>query len=253
MRRKSFDLLLAIVVAILSCVLAFTGVGSVVVRLIFALPLVFFMPGYAVVEAVFPAHVLGAPERLLFSLGLSLIGGVFGGLVLNTTPWGLQAGSWAALLSAITLGASIVAWLRRRKTTTIVVKRRLGLDGRQTFLLGLASVGVIGALAIASIGAAQPRNTGFTQLWILPTEGIDSETVQLGVKNMETETMNYRLQLTMDERPVKDWTPITLQPGETWETTFTLPSGRVKAKTVEALLYRLDDPKTVYRKVVLWR
>jgi hypothetical protein len=51
---------------------------------------------------------------------------------------------------------------------------------------------------------------------------------------------------------VGDDVSIDLRPGESWTTTVKLPSQPLGAKTVEALLYRLDAPDAVYRRVVLW-
>jgi hypothetical protein len=58
---------------------------------ILTLPLVLVLPGYAVTAALFPNRSLGVPERLVFSLGLSVAIVVLGGLLLNVTPFGVRA------------------------------------------------------------------------------------------------------------------------------------------------------------------
>ena len=69
------------------------------------------MPGYAVYAALFPSYKSNTLNRIVYSFALSLCIAVVGGLLLNWTL-GLSAKSWVAVLSGITLIASIFALVR---------------------------------------------------------------------------------------------------------------------------------------------
>ena len=116
MRLTSTDRDMFIVVALSSigAVLAITVPASWLPLRVVTLPLVFILPGYALTCALLPTVKFGA-ERFVLSLGLSLAAVIVGGLLLNLTPFGLQTDSWAILLGGITLGASAVAIVRRRR------------------------------------------------------------------------------------------------------------------------------------------
>ena len=283
MNYKSVDILVIIVITIVAVALAFVVPPDSVPGRILTLPLVLVLPGYALMASVLPRRSLGTVECLVFSLGLSLVIVVLGGLVLNWTPFGLRASSWSLLLGSITLGACAVALARRRELRTCHAERTrsisalfrtchaermrsisalygllrikgIGLTFRQGLLLGMAVVIICGAIAISNIGAAQQPFPGFTQLWILPAGGANPKNaVRLGVSNMESTAMEYSLAVNVDGKVVKLWPSIDLKPSEKWETTLMLPqTAHIGAVRVEVVLYRTNAPATIYRHVVLW-
>jgi hypothetical protein len=85
-----------------------------------------------------------------------------------------------------------------------------------------------------------------------PDGAPDMNRVQLGLISSEFTTTHYQLQLKVDNRVILDKPDITLAPGGTWQLEMPLPPGQ-PGGTAEALLYRLDDPNTVYRSVLLRR
>ena len=256
MNHRSVDIFAVIAIALVAAVLALLVPADIVLIRILTLPLVLVLPGYALTSALFPRRALGIPEHLSFSLGLSLAVVILGGLALNWTPFGLRASSWAVLLAGITLGASAVALVRQRRQSVSAPEwLRVGNAGftlRQALLLGLAAAIVCGAVAVSIIGAERQPHPGFTQLWILPAGGANAENaVRLGVSNMESSAMEYRLDVNVDGKVVKEWPAIDLEPNKKWEATLVLlPTGSVTR--VEADLYRADAPTTIYRHVVLW-
>lgn len=258
MKHKSVDILLVMAITIVSVTLVFTVTADNVPGRILTLPLLLILPGYALTSAVFPRPVLGIPERLLFSLSLSLVIVILGGLALNWTPFGLRASSWSVLLGSITLSASAVALLRRREQDIDgsggVRIKNIGFTFRQGMLLGLAVIVVCAAIAVSIIGVARQPFQGFTQLWILPTGGTNPKNaVHLGVRNMESTVMEYRLAVNVDGNVVKVWPSIGLNPNEQWEATLVLPQiSNANGTQVEAILYRADAPTKIYRHVVLW-
>lgn len=256
MNHRSTDIFAVVATTIVAAVLALLVPPDIVLIRILTLPLVLLLPGYALVSALFPTRSLGVAERLMFSLGLSLVVVVLGGFVLNWMPFGLRASSWAVLLAGITLAASAVALVRRRgqsmSATGWLRVGNVGFTLRQGLLLGLAAAIVCGAVAVSIIGAERQSYAGFTQLWILPAGGIKPENaVRLGVSNMESTAMEYRLAVNVGGKVVKQWPAIDLEPNEQWEATLVLPPAGSVAR-VEADLYRADAPTTIYRHVVLW-
>src|SRR5438477_895611 len=112
MYRKSLDLALAVGLAIAASLSIVLGL-SPILRLVLSVLLVLVLPGFALTAALFPHRSLAAPERVLFTFGLSLTVSVLGGLVLNFTPWGIEPKSWAVFLACITVASGAVGVTRR--------------------------------------------------------------------------------------------------------------------------------------------
>lgn len=75
---------------------------------------VLYLPGFALVEALYPRREDLEPlERLALSIGLSLALVPLVGLLLNYTPWGIRLGPIFISLSLLTLALSIVAVARK--------------------------------------------------------------------------------------------------------------------------------------------
>lgn len=257
MKQQSIDIFIVIACTLIAITLAFlTTIDSVVVRILI-LPLVLILPGYALISALFARQAFGLVERLVMSLAVSLIIVILGGLVLNLTPSGLRPGPWTVLLGGITLAASLVALLRRQgqgAPPQQAGNNHIGLSLRQGLLLALAVIIVGGALAISIIGAEQQPYPGFTQLWILPAQGANAKnSVLLGVRNMEKTAMSYRLVVNIGGKEIKQWPSLDLQSGEKWEAMLAVPQAQHAGPTmIEAILYRLDTPTSMYRHVELW-
>jgi uncharacterized membrane protein len=256
MNYRLITILLMIGLTIVAVALVFIVAPNNVFGRILTLPLVLVLPGYALTYALFTNRVLGVPERLVLSLGLSLVIVILGGLVLNWTPFGLRASSWAVLLSSITLGASVVALIRgrgeRASRSGWVGIGLIGLNFRQGLLLSMAGVVLCGAVAVSIIGAVRQPFPGFTQLWILPANGANKNAVRLGMNDRELTAVKYKLSVRVDGQVVKVWPSIDLRPNEKWEATLIIAqTTHTGAARVEADLYRGDAPTKIYRHVVL--
>jgi uncharacterized membrane protein len=226
-----------------------------VIRVLVTLPLVFFLPGFALMELFFPPHMLGLTVRATFSIGMSMAAALLGGFLLHATPDGLTPTNWTVLLGGLTLAFELGAVLRhllgqREITPTDVtigdMVSRLNLH--QIALFILAGALVVGAVYLARESEANRNLPGFTQMWMLPTSG-DPQVAEIGITNQEGNPMKFRLQVRhggqlIDNRPL-----IELDDGETWTTTVSLSPARTGP--VEAVLYRLDQPGEVYRHVTL--
>lgn len=125
MYHESVDLLLVSVLAVTAMVLATLGWTDSSLRVLFALPLVLVLPGYALAEALWPKRMfLTRSERVLFALGLSLLAAIIGGLTLHAGGWGLYPNTWALFLGGLTLVGSMVALLRRDAQPLVVARIR---------------------------------------------------------------------------------------------------------------------------------
>jgi uncharacterized membrane protein len=85
-------------------------------RVVLGVPLVLFVPGYALIAALFPAaEDLDGIERLALSFGLSIAIVPLIGLALNYTPWGIRLDPIVTCLSLLTIVLCLVAQYRRAR------------------------------------------------------------------------------------------------------------------------------------------
>jgi uncharacterized membrane protein len=85
-------------------------------RILFGVPLVLFIPGYALIAALFPAaRDIDGIERVALSFGLSIAIVSLTGLVLNYTPWGIRLDPIVTCLSILTIGLCLAAQYRRAR------------------------------------------------------------------------------------------------------------------------------------------
>jgi len=86
------------------------------VRVILALPVILFIPGYWIILALFPKEKdIDITERLVLSIGVSIAVVPLIGLGLNFTPWGIRLDPIVIALTVFTVGIMLVAhYLRAR-------------------------------------------------------------------------------------------------------------------------------------------
>jgi uncharacterized membrane protein len=229
--------------------------SSVALRTAFGLPLILFIPGYALTALLWGRHQLGLPERVVLSIGVSLALAALSGILLDWTPLGIGGGQQTILLGLVALVAIVAVLLRdlrRRNDRTAAGEsgsgRRFAFSRwREALLFGVAVAIVASAVAYSAHSALRPRGAGFTQSWI-QVQDAKAGKVDIGVENDEPRAETYRLQLTMDKRAVKEWRDVRVEPGQQWTTSLNLPQSRGQG-VAELVIYRSDDPKTVYRKV----
>jgi uncharacterized membrane protein len=83
-------------------------------RILFGIPLVLFIPGYALIAALFPAAKdIDGIERVALSFGLSIALVPLVGLVLNYTPFGIRLDPIVICLSLLTIALCLAAQYRR--------------------------------------------------------------------------------------------------------------------------------------------
>lgn len=79
-------------------------------RVLLALPLVLFIPGYVLIAALFPSNEdIDLLERIALSFGLSIAVVPLIGLGLNYTPWGIRLDPIVTSLALFTLAMVLIA------------------------------------------------------------------------------------------------------------------------------------------------
>jgi uncharacterized membrane protein len=103
-----------------------------VLRYVLGTLYVLYLPGFALVEALYPIEGDLKPlERLALSIGLSLAAVPLIGLVLNYTPWGIRLGPVTVSLALYTLGVSLIALAR--KYSAFKISRVLSKGSKRGF------------------------------------------------------------------------------------------------------------------------
>lgn len=245
--RKSSDLLVVVALCTAAIVVVLLGMQNIF-RVLLALPLVFILPGYSLVAAMYANRTLAVEIHTVFAIALSVSVTAIGGLILNFTSQGLNAESWLLFLSVTTLAASGLALIRRNRLAVFTNSDlRLTFNWSQIAMFGLAVVLVFVAIRLTRTGIVNQPVEGFTQLWMLPPAENMQNAVQIGITNEEATTTTYRLIVKAGNDVLGDWRDIELEPGEQWQDYF-----RVDGQTnVEAALYRAHAPNTIYRNVSL--
>jgi hypothetical protein len=93
--------------------LSVTSGVALYLRYVFGSVLVIFLPGYALIEALYPKHELDELVRFALSIGLSIALVPLTGLVLNYTPFGIRLIPVAISLAGLTVALLIVALTRK--------------------------------------------------------------------------------------------------------------------------------------------
>jgi len=252
-RLKNLDLIVTMIIAVMNVAWTLLPGHSIIIGIILALPLVFVLPGYTLTVALFHKRALDISHRLLLSLGLSLAIDILSGLALNMLPAGLQALSWAWFLGLLTAVFSLLAAYLRRG---VQLNGDRALRPHFTFyaccLFGLATIVAAISVLYSAIGAAQRPHPGFTQFWMIPAvPSGKSCAVLLGVRSFELAPATYRITVAVNGAEVTTWSSVVLAPQEDWEASIPVAASTARNVSVEALLYRTDELKTVYRRVDL--
>lgn len=247
--------------------------GAPVLRAVLGIYLVIVGPGLAFTTALLPVKQLGTAEHVLAALAASIALAVIGGLILDATPWGLQPISWSVILGGATVAVSFAALLRLRRTAGMnsgteikastrvpagdsapatnsahLSTLRMALPVVATVLLGLA-------IYVARVPAAAEAYQGYTTLWLAPDgEQAGSSLAvyrgaRIGVQSEEFAPTSYRLVVRVNGQVANVWPELRLEPNQAWQAQLVLPEQKGTGMELEALLYRNDAPRIVYRQV----
>ena len=232
-------------------VLAATGVvlsSSPVMRTLCGLPLVFVLPGYAIIRAVLP-EARNTLAGATFVVGLSVAVTVFCGFALHGLGR-MSTEGWAFALGAVTVAASCVAPFRSSPDIVDNAKYWPPLRPSQALMLIGAAAIAAGAVVLALQGAHARREFSYTEFWMVSTPRFDGN-VTVGFRNGEGRASSYDVEVMLDERVIAVWRSIPLQTGESWATEIAVPLGQSGGEKAEAWLFKDGDRRHVYRRVWL--
>jgi uncharacterized membrane protein len=255
MFRKSLDLFLLVAFSSLALGFAFAGMNQSVLRLVFGLPMALFAPGYALTTAFLPSLTQAFPNRLMYAIGLSLAITILTGLLLNLTHDGLTGTLFMGVLGSISLSAGIIALIRRWQEirdgdeTPLPIIR---LSASHTALFAAAALLVFGALAVTRTAVMDEAHPGFTQLWLTPFYPSSEQYVEIGLHSVENTLVEYRIEFRIGEHVITEWSPVSLQPDGLWQKVIHIAEKPQRGERAEVVVYKLDDPDTVYRHATLW-
>jgi uncharacterized membrane protein len=214
------DLLVVYAWTVLAAVTIYLPVlNESIIRVIFALPMVLFFPGYALIAALFPQKSdLDGIERLALSFGLSIAVAPLIGLALNYTPFGIRLDPIVVSLSVFTVIMALIAQYRRSVVSEeeqfVVPFRQIFHSAGEEFfpeegtrvdrvLSIILLCAIIGAVATTIYVIAVPKEgEKFTEFYILGAEGkaadyptdirIGSpESIIIGIGNHEYRNVTY--------------------------------------------------------------
>ncbi|MDD5083118.1 MAG: DUF1616 domain-containing protein [Dehalococcoidales bacterium] len=268
--RNELILLNLLVVVLIGVIALFP---TSVLRVILGLPFLFFLPGYALVAALFTRKgSIGTAERLALSFGVSVAVVPLIGLAINYTPWGIKLESALYSIALLTVVASVVAWWRRQRlpeTERFGIELRLRVPGWGggtwdkvvTSVLAVVIVGTLGTLGYVAV--APKVGERFTEFYILGLDGraIDypqrlvvgeAGKVVVGIVNQEQETVSYQVEVVIDGVPDSETGPVVLDHDGRWEETLGFTPDKVgEGQKVEFRLYR-QGTSGIYRQLQLW-
>ncbi|MDI6719426.1 MAG: DUF1616 domain-containing protein [Methanomicrobiales archaeon] len=243
-------------------------------RLLFGLPLVLFVPGYALIAALFPRKGdLDGIERVALSFGLSIAVVPLIGLGLNYTPFGIRLDPILASLVAFTVAMAAVAQYRRHllgpeeryevSSGAMLAAMRDGFGGKGGTRTDRVLSVVLVASVVVAIGTLTyvvlvPREgEHFTEFYILGEGGKATgyptafsagtpQKVIIGIGNHEYRTVNYTVETYLLESRFDERTNLTTMEDSRRLDRFSLA---VPHNATEERLYTFTAPDPRYNRI----
>jgi uncharacterized membrane protein len=253
------------------------------IRTVLGLPMVLFLPGYALIAALFPRKDdLDGIERIALSFGLSIAVVPLLGLGLNYTPWGIRLVPVLIAISVFTLVMVLIAAHRRKGMgadafsvpftqmyasfkTEVTIRPQSRLDRILSIVLIISIL--LSVFTLVYVVVTPKQGERFTEFYILGPQGMadnyntsyvigESTDVIVGIVNHEYSTVNYSVKLRLDNEimPVLDnFKHISLDHNDSWEQPLSFtPEITGTDMKLQYLLYREDNMSEPYRDLHLW-
>jgi len=283
-KRLPTDLKLVLILVLLTdLIVLIPPLSGTPIRTVLGLPMVLFLPGYALIAALFPGKDdLDGIERIALSFGLSIAVVPLIGLILNYTPWGIRLLPILVSISLFTVSMCLVAVYRRDildaeafdvpfekmylsvldELTTTPQSR---LDRILSIILVISILASV--LTLVYVVVTPKQGEKFTEFYILGPDGMaDGYNTQLvsgeqvdvvvGIVNHEYDLVNYSLEMRLDDQTMDmpdDLEHISLSHNMTWEMPLSfVPSEAGTDMKLQYLLYREDNKTEPYRDLHLW-
>ncbi|MDQ1276358.1 MAG: hypothetical protein QG610_1934 [Euryarchaeota archaeon] len=279
------DLLFVVGLTILTDIFVFIPVLSEsFIRTVLGLPLVLFLPGYALIALLFPTkHGLEGIERVALSVGMSVAIVPLIGLVLNNTSLGIREMPLLESLSAFIILTCAAAYVRRRQLpedkafgvsirasarsllVEVLGKPESSTEKTLRVFLAISVLTLIGAVAYTTI--VPHEQDPYTEFYILGPEGKadnytteyiqgESGTVIIGVANHEHRTVNYTVDVRLENKSLalpENQRHIQLEDNTTLEEPLEItPSIEGENMELQFLLFNDTEKEVPYEDLRLW-
>jgi uncharacterized membrane protein len=249
------------------------------IRTALGIPMVLFLPGYALIAALFPKKSdLDGIERIALSFGLSIAVVPLIGLGLNFTPFGIRLIPILICLSIFTFAMCSIAFWRRSKLSSEesfsipfgemvsslkgeIFNPKSLMDKVLTVILILSII--ISILVLIYVIVTPKQGEKFTEFYILGENGKaegyptllevgNNSKVIAGIVNHEYIFTNYTMDIVLQNETLKRYS-ISLMQNSTWEEKVSF-SPRISGKNMklEFLLYKEENFSAPYRDLHLW-
>jgi len=280
LRTHSIDLILVIVATLGTLAFIFLPyLNQTFVRPIFGVVLVFFLPGYALIAALFPnKDGIKSSQRIALSFGLSVA--LVPAMTLFLSFWfGVNLGPLLVALALFIVICTVIAEVRRRALPQaerfsvkipqiqIVEKAFSGSKSRVDKLLSVILVLSVVVLASTLGYTLAFPNPGekFTEFYILGASGTigsyatqyklgQQKPVTVGIVNHEQQDTSYELVVRLNDTnksTVLYSANVSIADNQTWQKVLDLKPDRTGSNmTMEFLLYR-DKQAAPYRETYL--
>ena len=254
--------------------------ASLPVRIPLGLVMVLFLPGYALIAALFPRKDdIDGIERVALSFGLSIAVVPLMGLGLNYTPWGIRLVPVVISLCLFTVVMAFAAQLRR---SALDQEERFSVEFRQWFrairselvndhgsridkalTVILVVTIILSVSALVYVVVTPKQGEKFTEFYILgskgkaydyPTSVVPGEncTVIVGIVNHEYMPVNYTMRMAVQNSTFLS-RDVMLEDNQTWERPVSYALRRPgNNQRLEFSLYREYNFTAPYRDLHLW-
>lgn len=259
--------------------------SGTIIRQALGIAMVLFVPGYALIAALFPGKKsMGGIERTVLSFGLSIAVVPLIGLLLNFTPWGIRLEPMLACVVIFTIACTLVA-----------NKRRLDIPKEERFSAGFSEIPgfingemlmdktkldrlltvvtivvlLLSIFTIAYFVMMPDKGEEYTEFYILGPDGMadnysykyvlgDEKTVIVGIMNHEQRNMTYDLAVSLYNQNNSTTEKLyseqmALSDGDEWEKAVNVtPAMTGINMKMEFLLYANGNMSAPYKECYLW-
>ena len=208
-------------------------------RLILVLPLILFIPGYVLLAALFPDSIdIDTIERIVLSIGTSIVITPLIGLCLNFTSWGIRLDPLIISLTVVIVVLVVIAGIRRAQTSPESryilpvpeirqimqnewASRNRSKKDRILFYVSIFAIGLVVLSAALAITLPKPGEK-FSEFFILgENRTADSYphllnpnipySMYVGIGNHEFRRVNYSVEIYLVPKTANETAVATLQ------------------------------------------
>ncbi len=283
-KYAGIDLVLIIIFALVSVMLIYVPVlNQTILRSVFGMVMILFIPGYALIAALFPGKSdIDGIERIALSFGLSIAVVPLIGLGLNFTPWGIRLDPIVICLMFFTMMCVVATIIRRYslpekdrfmvdfgkayvEVKAAIFSDKTSLDKSLTAILIIC---IVLSIAVTAYVIAVPKQgEKFTEFYILGSNGKadnyptkfftgDTKPVIVGIANHEYRDVPYDLVISLNDSVRNNQLyaeHITVNDNQTWEKLINITPDRTGTNMeLEFLLYTDGNMTAPYRECHLW-